>query len=58
MKKYKNKIVMISGFLIMLMMAIMSLSDSYASDIVQAIPVSLFGAALFIAGYIADTIDK
>lgn len=58
MKKYKNKIVMITGFMIIFIMAIMSISDSYATDLLSAIPVSIFGAALFVSGYIADALEK
>ena len=58
MKKYKNKIVMITGFMIIFIMAIISISDSYATDLLSAIPVSIFGASLFVAGYIADALEK
>ena len=58
MKKYKNKIVMITGFMIIFIMAIISISDSYATDLLSAIPVSIFGASLFVAGYVADALEK
>jgi hypothetical protein len=43
----------IFGGLIMFLVAIIAIIDSYAVDMISSIPVSIFGAALFVSGYIS-----
>jgi len=50
---YIHGSVMILGFMIMLILAIVSIIDSHATDLVSAIPLSILGASLFISGYIS-----
>ncbi len=52
-----NLTMIILGGLGMIVIALVSIIDSQATDITSAIPVQLFFAAIFIAGYIKYT-DK
>jgi len=52
MSKKVNLIVMLTGLIIMIVISINAIVDSFATDIVSAIPLTILGAALFISGYI------
>jgi len=47
-----NLTIMIIGFVIMILISINASIDSFATNLISAIPPMIFGAALFIAGYI------
>ncbi|MBU1142381.1 MAG: hypothetical protein KKH92_01915 [Firmicutes bacterium] len=47
-----NVSIMIIGLAIMIVISINAIIDSFAANIISAIPLTIFGDALFIAGYI------
>lgn len=57
MKKIINLIVMILGGIIMFTLAVISIIDSHATDLVSVIPSSIAGATLFLSGYIGFNIN-
>lgn len=57
MKKL-NVIMTIIGFLGMLLLSVVAISDKNAKDIVSAIPLTILFGSLFIAGYIKLDINK
>lgn len=56
MKVY-NLICLFVGLGIVILLAIMSIADSHATDIVSVIPPSILGASLFVSGYIGLNIQ-
>lgn len=53
MKKEYDLLITIIGLFIMVTIAIVSIIDSEATDLISAIPSSIVGGSLFIAGYIS-----
>ena len=53
MNKDYDLILTILGLFIMVTLAIMAIIDSEATDLISAIPSSIVGGSLFIAGYIS-----
>lgn len=47
-----NLSIMIIGLVIIIFISINAIIDSFATNIISAIPLTIFGAALFVAGYI------
>lgn len=54
--KILNQILIFLGGTLTFIIALMSIIDSEAVDIVSAIPPTIFTASLFLAGYISNTI--
>ena len=53
--KMNNKVnltIMFIGLTIMVLISINAIIDSFATDLISSIPPMIFGAALFVAGYI------
>ncbi len=48
----------IIGFIIMFSLAILSIVDSHATNVVSGVAPTIFGAALFVSGYIGFKIDN
>ena len=57
MKKI-NIIMTIIGFLGMLLLSVVAISDKNAKDIVSAIPLTILFGCLFVSGYIKLDINK
>lgn len=53
MRKKFDLLVALLGFIIMITLAIMAIHDHRATDLVSAIPATIVGSSLFIAGYIS-----
>ena len=53
MNKDYDFILALLGLFIMVTLAIMAIVDSQATDLISAIPSSIVGGSLFIAGYIS-----
>lgn len=47
-----NLVIMVIGFVIMLVISINAIIDSFATNLISSIPPMIFGAALFIVGYL------
>lgn len=57
MKKL-NLIMCIVGLIGMVVLSIVAIADSKATDLVSVIPTTIFFSSLFIAGYLKNNKDK
>ena len=56
--KYINFIISGIGLFIIVTIAIIAIVDSHADNIIAAVPSSILGAALFIAGYLGMILES